>query len=143
MFNPTATTLYVAGPMRGLHLFNFPAFFAAAMKLRDWGYKVFNPAERDMAVGLDPSKPLDDPDNLAVFNLTKAFEWDFEAIRKADAIVLLPDWRESKGVQAELVLALALKREVFEWIDNSDLVPLNIPGYSVEFNQVKVEGVAR
>ena len=39
--------VYVAGPMRGIPEFNFPAFFAAADKLRGDGFAVFNPAERD------------------------------------------------------------------------------------------------
>jgi hypothetical protein len=39
--------VYVAGPMRGIPEFNFPAFNAAAAKLRAAGHHVFNPAERD------------------------------------------------------------------------------------------------
>ena len=39
--------IYLAGPMRGYPEFNFPAFHAAAAKLRAEGHTVFNPAERD------------------------------------------------------------------------------------------------
>jgi hypothetical protein len=39
--------IYLAGPMRGVPLFNFPAFDAAAAALRKLGHTVFNPAERD------------------------------------------------------------------------------------------------
>ncbi len=42
--------VYLAGPMRGLPLFNFPAFADAAAKLRAQGYDVFSPAERDEQV---------------------------------------------------------------------------------------------
>lgn len=124
--------IYLAGPMRGLPMFNFPAFMEAAIKLRDRGHFVYNPAERDVAVGFDPSKPLDHPDNTKVFNLAEAFEWDFVAINKSEAIVLLPGWANSKGVQAELVLAMALHRGVFEW-DDPRMVPLGIMSYSVNF----------
>ena len=39
--------LYLAGPMRGMPFFNFPAFKDAAAQLRAKGHYVFNPAERD------------------------------------------------------------------------------------------------
>ena len=39
--------IYLAGPMRGYANFNFPAFDYAAAKLRNKGFEVFSPAERD------------------------------------------------------------------------------------------------
>lgn len=39
--------VYLAGPMRGVPHFNFPAFHAAAAELRARGYVVFSPAEAD------------------------------------------------------------------------------------------------
>ncbi len=125
--------IYIAGPMRGHPLYNFPKFFKAAMALREAGYEVFNPAERDMAIGFDPALPLDHETNEAVFSLPSAFEWDFEAIKKADAIALLPGWRESGGVQAELVLAHMLGRETYEIADGI-LKSLDIKSYKVEFS---------
>ena len=125
--------IYLAGPMRGVKLFNFAAFMDVAMKLRDMGHFVDNPAERDLAVGFDPHLGLDHPDNMAVFDLKSAFEWDFAAVTKCDAVVVLPNWKDSKGVQAELVLARALHRDIFEWVDN-DLRPLVIADYTVTFD---------
>ena len=40
--------LYLAGPMRSIKDFNFPAFNAAAAKLRAAGHEVFNPAEKGL-----------------------------------------------------------------------------------------------
>ena len=39
--------VYVAGPMTGRELCNFPAFFAAEEYLRGFGYEVLNPARND------------------------------------------------------------------------------------------------
>lgn len=128
--------IYLAGPMRGLELFNFPAFMKAAMSLRDQGHEVINPAERDIALGFNPAEPMDSPANAAVFDLGKAFEWDFNRIKTVDAIVLLQNWRSSKGVQAELVLAMALEKEIYYWSASEDsMVNTVLDEYTVEFGQ--------
>jgi hypothetical protein len=38
--------IFIAGPMRGLHEFDFPAFHRTAAKLRAEGHEVFNPDRR-------------------------------------------------------------------------------------------------
>lgn len=106
------TKLYLAGPMRGKVLYNFPAFFDAAIKLRDQGHFVFNPADYDMANGFDPTKPLEDQPNG--FSLGEVMRLDFEKIMQCEAVVLLPEWEASTGVQAELAVALSIGLPVFE-----------------------------
>ncbi|HEY6019771.1 MAG TPA: DUF4406 domain-containing protein, partial [Candidatus Paceibacterota bacterium] len=53
---------YIAGPMRGLPLFNFPCFHHAADTLRILGFEVWSPAEKDEQSGFNPAtdeaKPL-------------------------------------------------------------------------------------
>lgn len=127
--------IYLAGPMRGRHLFNFPAFFEASERLQGSGHTIFNPAAHDMAKGFNPAAPLDDAYNLETFSLAEAFNWDFRAILRADAIVLLPGWEQSKGCQSELVLAKALEREVYEY-DDGMLVELEILDYDVSFTTI-------
>lgn len=107
--------IYVAGPMRGIPEFNFPAFNAAAAKLRAEGHEVFNPAEKDNERhGTDISKGNATGDeSLATqqhgFNLREALALDLEFIcRQADAIALLPGWENSKGANAERATAVAL-----------------------------------
>ena len=108
--------IYLAGPMRGIPEFNFPAFNAAASSLRNDGHEVFNPAERDIARhgGVDISKGnVNGDESFAVqqhgFNLREALGDDLAFICKsADAIALLPGWESSKGVAAELATARAL-----------------------------------
>lgn len=106
--------IYVAGPMRGYAQFNFPAFNAAAKRLRDLGHEVFNPAERDATVGFDPTE-MDGDENLADlgFSLREALAADTEYIAThADAIAVLDGWESSSGARAEVALAHALGLQV-------------------------------
>jgi hypothetical protein len=94
--------LYLAGQMRGIPDFNFPAFNAAAAKLRAAGHEVFNPAEK----GLE--KDAGAQQELLSFR-RKVFALDTAWIcLHADAIALLPNWPKSKGAVAEKALADAI-----------------------------------
>ena len=100
--------VYLAGPMRGLPLFNFPQFHDAAKWLRGQGYEVFNPCE------------MDEPDIEAEYQRNprrvagEVFARDTDWIcKEAEAVVLLPGWHNSKGAKAECALALALGLDVY------------------------------
>ncbi len=111
--------IYLAGPMRGIPEFNFPAFTAAAAKLRAKGHFVFNPAEKDNEKhGTDISKGnVTGDETIAAkdhgFNLRDAFAVDLTFIcQEAEGIALLPGWENSKGATAEHATAVALGLEV-------------------------------
>lgn len=112
--------IYVAGPMRGIPEFNFPAFHAAAASLRARGHDVFNPAERDIDTHGDISKGnlTGDNDQAARdhgFDLRAALGDDLAFIcAQADAVALLPGWENSKGAVAERATALALGLKVID-----------------------------
>jgi len=113
--------IYVAGPMRGIVEFNFPAFHAATAKLRAEGWLVFNPAEKDNERhGVDISKGnVTGDESIAArdhgFNLREALALDLDFIcREADAIALLPGWENSKGATAEHATAVALGLSVLK-----------------------------
>jgi len=100
--------IYLAGPMRGIPLSNFPAFDAAAVKLRAEGHEVFNPADHDRLLGLDGTNG-----DIGVDLRRKLFGADTDWIcRTADAVALLPGWEKSLGAMAEWRLALAVGLEV-------------------------------
>jgi len=111
---------YLAGPMSGIPEFNFPAFNAAAARLREAGHTVFNPAERDIERhgGVDISKgnATGSQEHAAKehgFSLREALADDTAWIcKEATAIAMLPGWENSKGARAEWHLALALGHEV-------------------------------
>ena len=107
--------LYLAGPMRGIPEFNFPAFHQGAAMLRAAGHIVFCPAERDIEkTGVDISKGNATGDNAVAeqqhgFNLREALKDDLVFICiEADGIALLPGWENSKGARAEIAAAEAL-----------------------------------
>ncbi len=113
--------IYLAGPMRGIPEFNFPAFRRYAADLRAQGFKVFNPAEKDNERhGTDISKgnSTGSEEQAAAqhgFNLREALHDDLRFIcLHADAVALMPGWQNSKGAKAERAAAEALGLEVIE-----------------------------
>jgi len=95
--------VYLAGPMSGIPEFNFPAFFAAAEKLRAEGHIVFNPPEKDLEM-------WGDMENVAKkANYRDCLRADLNWILDhAEAIAFLPGWEASKGVKTEKALAECL-----------------------------------
>lgn len=106
--------IYLAGPMRGIAHFNFPAFHFAAAKLREQGHIVFSPADNDIEKNGDFSGNYstgseDQLEKDTAWTIRKALADDTAWIcRNADAIALLPGWEKSTGANAELSLAKAL-----------------------------------
>ena len=115
---PAIKKVYIAGPMRGIKDFNFPAFFAAEEHMHSLGYETFNPARRDTnkygASGLK-SNSGDEKEitKSCGFNIREALGADCAWITKeATAIYMLQGWEGSKGANAELALAKALGLEI-------------------------------
>ena len=104
------TTIYIAGPMRGIPYFNFLAFDDAAARLA-YSHTVISPADMDRAAGFDPYKLPADYDWNTIppeFDFPAAFERDLAAVRKCDGIYMLAGWENSKGARA--------KKAVAEWL---------------------------
>lgn len=119
----TSVTVYVCGPMTGLPLHNFPAFFRAAIFLRSSGFTVINPAEAAMAQDVDPSQPITDVQYNAFLEI------DLQAIREhAQMIVRLPGWEESKGATQELDLASQLGLPIVDaWWEEAEPMAAAVP----------------
>ena len=109
--------IYLAGPMRGIPKFNFPAFYEAAEFLKQQGHEVFNPASSDCMehgpeVCESPTGNLEDIKHTG-FSLRHALKKDLSWIcDHAEAVALLPDWERSLGATAERALAVALGLDV-------------------------------
>lgn len=111
-------TVYIAGPMRGYPQFNFPAFMEAAEDFKKRGYKVFNPAQKDVdSHGKDMFEKNVTGDEVKAaqegFSLRDALEWDTRVIcQECDTIYMLKGWEKSSGANAEWALAKALGLEI-------------------------------
>lgn len=112
--------IYLAGPMRGIPEFNAPAFHAAAAKLRADGHEVFSPAEQSIKLFGDAVRKAAAGDEGAMGGDAETigrtvFHLDLTYIcLQAEAVALLPNWRNSKGATAEHATALALGLSVME-----------------------------
>ena len=114
---PRRPRAYLAGPMRGYKMFNWPAFKLATALWTIRGYDIISPADMDEEVdGLDP---ISDPEGAEA----QVAEWvgqpgkvdqivrrDIEVImglnsERGDCLIMLPGWRKSTGAQAEYRLA--------------------------------------
>ena len=83
--------LFLSGPMTGIEDYNYPAFNAAAQRLRDRGFVVYNPAENQRPA----TETWGEYMRLSVRQLTYC-----------DAIVQLPGWENSRGANCELQAAM-------------------------------------
>ena len=106
---PVWMTAYLAGPMRGYEFDNFPAFSAATAQLRLAGIAVSSPAEHDVELGYNPW----DPETFGCITLEECMQWDLQQVAACDAVILLPGWEESEGVNRELSVALWCGRDVY------------------------------
>lgn len=119
-------SLYIAGKMRGLPYYNFPAFDKARDRLVALGFEVFSPADMDREAGFDPFKfdehlialandggPSCWDDTPPSFDLAAAIKRDNEAIAKADGVFVLHEgFADSEGATAEVELAMKLTKIV-------------------------------
>lgn len=103
--------IYLAGPMRGIPNFNFPAFHYAAAKLRQEGHTVFSPAEKG-----EETELTNNPEAQESLEFRrKVFRLDTDYIcREADTVALLKGWEKSSGARAEKALADAIGLQVWE-----------------------------
>jgi hypothetical protein len=93
--------VYIAGPMRGIENFNFPAFDQARNYLNSLGkYYVVSPADLDRRRGLSDNTVGED-----VFE--GCMKLDLAIVAQSEAVFLLGGWEKSRGVANELFVAKA------------------------------------
>jgi hypothetical protein len=120
---------YVAGPMTNIAQFNYPAFEAAAFKLRGMGYDVISPHEQDTDAVRDAA--WNSPDGNLATGLPSGVTWgqilakDVELVAdKCEAVVFLPEWQKSRGAKLEATVGLLCGHKFYEY-KNGDLWEVN------------------
>jgi hypothetical protein len=99
---------YIAGKMRGVEQFNFPAFDTAAQVWADAGYHVISPADLDRERGFDgTTEPT--PEFLQT-----AMREDLLAVADADVLAVLPGWENSEGAGIEVRYALMMGKPIHD-----------------------------
>lgn len=144
-------TIYIAGPMRGLPEFNFPAFDTAEALLTEHGYQPINPAQHDRDGGFD-AKGMTGHEDLTArqdFDIREALKWDLEQVAHVDAVAVLPGWENSSGARAEVALAHAIGTPVYPLLalasdlgptENDRILPTTKPSHNGEVRTVSATG---
>lgn len=120
--------IYLAGPMSGFPQMNFPAFYAAAKKLREIGYDVVSPAELDDTydAGIALSS-LDGTPNHPTKTWGDFLARDVKLIADGgiQGIIFLPGWEASRGARLEASLGLLQPNFAFFQYSNGHIRVLN------------------
>jgi len=96
-------TLYVSGAITGVPELNRPKFSAATKKLRGMGYIVINPHEIC--------------DGLSEDEWEKCMRICIAKLMDADIIILLDDWKQSRGAKIECDVAVKVGIDAQEFND--------------------------
>lgn len=103
-YYPTsADKIYLAGPMSGIEGYNLKGFNMFAKHLREQGLDIVNPAE--LAV--------DDGTVAGSHPWEYYVKYDLKFLLECNSMILIPGWRDSRGVRLELTIAATLKYKVY------------------------------
>lgn len=107
--------IYLAGPMRGIPDWNFPAFDAARAAWTAAGHLVFCPAAMVRALGYQNGHDHAEPDRHdGREHLKHVILSDVACLLHADAVALLLGWENSRGATVEVALAQFLGLPLFD-----------------------------
>jgi hypothetical protein len=108
--------IYIAGPMRGIKFYNFPAFDEAEIALLRLGSIPVSPANLDRDAGFNPFSLPDDTDWSKTpedFSFEACMKRDIDALMQCDGIYMLKGWEQSKGATAEHSIAVWAQKKIY------------------------------
>jgi hypothetical protein len=109
--------IYIAGKMRGVEFYNYPAFHEAEQHLKDLGYDVVSPARLDTEAGFLMSHLPDDHDWSEMppgMDYEETMRRDLAALDTCDAIYMLRGWTTSQGARREQLHAATGPHDFYE-----------------------------
>ncbi|HEY6019559.1 MAG TPA: DUF4406 domain-containing protein, partial [Candidatus Paceibacterota bacterium] len=97
--------------MSGIPEWNYSAFFEAEKKLTEQGWKVYNPARKDIEEGSDQTEAKRSGDTAqaikeGVFDYKKSYMWDIDKVVHGNGIFMLKGWENSPGARGEHAAAV-------------------------------------
>lgn len=107
---------YLAGPMTGYPEYNFPAFRAAASRLRELGWGIRSPHELDEHENGGKAPTPADAKPWSYY-----LRRDLRLLLECQSVVVLAGWRESRGANLEVHVASSLGMPV---LDADTLLPV-------------------
>lgn len=119
LYGRSPLRIYVAGPMRGVVLYNSPAFDQARDEINAAGHEAISPTDLDREEGFDAvNLPRGHDWSTMPDALPKArtFVRNLKAVSECNAIALLPGWQRSEGTKMELAFARFLGLEEYEMV---------------------------
>lgn len=108
--------IYVAGPMTGKPLFNFPQFDMVSERLRAQGHAVTSPADLtrqtwdERGICFDPENP---PTTHEATDYVLYMRNDLIAVMDVDALVLLDGWEKSRGASMEVAVGHMFRKKFY------------------------------
>lgn len=111
---PNDPVHYISGPMTGKPNFNYAYFDKIAESLRASGLIILSPSE----LGDASQTSLEGPQKPYGYWLKEALK----LLCRADKIIMIPGWTESRGARAELALALDCGMESYVYLPDDNLI---------------------
>jgi len=127
--------VYIAGPMRGVKDFNFPAFDTARDLANKNGWDPISPADIDRESGVHENTDIAEVDTHKAARVFA--QRDCNAIidllaEYGDAIAMLPGWTKSTGARAEFFLA--------SWVGLQVLNAVTMEPFTVQEQKIMWDG---
>lgn len=99
--------VYITGPISGLQDSSYQAFFDAEKQLTNLGHEAINPAEPDSVKNDSATSPASSEETSLSWE--HYIRRDMPKMMLADALCLLPGWKDSRGASLKVSIATALK----------------------------------